>query len=106
MSFTYPKWDRNIGLVISQMRLSLTIILLNIIKYNPKGYHIMPNATLSITTPVMTVELFASVSGLNKSMVEKMVHDGRLPILPKTGGKQKTLINIALITANAMNAKY
>ncbi|PSU76961.1 DNA-binding protein [Photobacterium phosphoreum] len=66
----------------------------------------MNTQSLIIVSPYQTVDLFSVNSGLSVDMVHKMVASGRLPILPKASPKQKTLINVALLTSTAINAKH
>ncbi|MBP4058653.1 regulatory phage cox family protein [Aeromonas caviae] len=46
------------------------------------------------TFPVCSKEKFAELAGFTEDLVQTMIEDGRLPILPKTGLRQKVLINL------------
>ncbi|MGY3851476.1 Cro/Cl family transcriptional regulator [Aeromonas aquatilis] len=46
------------------------------------------------TFPVCSKEKFAELAGFTEDFVQTMIEDGRLPTLPKTGRRQKVLINL------------
>lgn len=46
------------------------------------------------TFPVCSKEKFAELAGFTEDYVQSMVEEGRLPILPKTGLRQKVVINL------------
>ncbi|MDH1896698.1 Cro/Cl family transcriptional regulator [Aeromonas media] len=46
------------------------------------------------TFPVCSKEKFAEMTGFTEDYVQSMVEEGRLPILPKTGLRQKVVINL------------
>ena len=48
----------------------------------------------AFTFPVCSKEKFAEMTGFNEDYVQSMIETGRLPILPKTGLRQKVLINL------------
>jgi len=46
------------------------------------------------TFPVCSKEKFAEMTGFTEDYVQSMIEAGRLPILPKTGLRQKVVINL------------
>lgn len=46
------------------------------------------------TFPVCSKEKFAEMTGFTEDYVQSMIEAGRLPILPKTGQRQKVVINL------------
>ncbi|MNF47854.1 hypothetical protein D3C85_1468250 [compost metagenome] len=54
----------------------------------------MTPSTAVYIFPVCSKEKFAELAGLSEDYVQDMIEDGRLPILPKTGLRQKVLINL------------
>ncbi|MGU5595095.1 Cro/Cl family transcriptional regulator [Aeromonas sanarellii] len=44
--------------------------------------------------PVCSKEKFAEMTGFTEDYVQSMIEAGRLPILPKTGLRQKVVINL------------
>jgi len=46
------------------------------------------------TFPVCSKEKFAEMTGFTEDYVQSMIEEGRLPILPKTGLRQKVVINL------------
>ncbi|XKE45851.1 DNA-binding protein [Halomonas organivorans] len=54
------------------------------------------------TVPVMTIERFAELSGLTPDTVRGQLQQGNLPVI-KVG--RRRLVNVALLTAECMNAE-
>ncbi|WP_431025031.1 DNA-binding protein [Halomonas sp. H5] len=54
------------------------------------------------TVPVMTIERFAELSGLTPDTVRGQLHQGNLPLI-KIG--RRRLVNVALLTAECINAE-
>ena len=52
-----------------------------------------PNITV-YTFPVCSKEKFAELAGFSEDYVQPLLEDGRLPTLPKTGRRQKVIINL------------
>ncbi|ATJ81232.1 DNA-binding protein [Halomonas beimenensis] len=52
--------------------------------------------------PVMTIERFAELSGLTPDTVRGQLQQGNLPVI-KVG--RRRLVNVALLTAECMNAE-
>ncbi len=46
------------------------------------------------TFPVCSKEKFAEMTGFTEDYVQSMIEEGRLPILTKTGLRQKVVINL------------
>ncbi|PSW00652.1 hypothetical protein [Photobacterium lipolyticum] len=63
------------------------------------------NAPLS---PFVTVEKFSEITGIKKAQVEKMLHERKLPIRPKTPGRprEKPLINMVALMKEANGLAY
>jgi len=63
------------------------------------------NAPLS---PFVTVQKFADITGIAIGQVNKMLHEGKLPIRPKTPGKpkEKPLINMVALMREADSLAY
>lgn len=54
-------------------------------------------------SPYVTVQKFSDITGIAIGQVNKMLHEGRLPIRPKTPGKpkEKPLINMLALVKEA-----
>ncbi|MGE6118442.1 Cro/Cl family transcriptional regulator [Aeromonas salmonicida] len=48
----------------------------------------------AFTFPVCSKEKFAEMTGFTEDYVQSMIEKGRLPILPKTGLREKVVINL------------
>ena len=48
----------------------------------------------AFTFPVCSKEKFAEMTGFTEDYVQSMIDGGRLPILPKSGLRQKVVINL------------
>ncbi|PSU34981.1 DNA-binding protein [Photobacterium lutimaris] len=53
--------------------------------------------------PFVTVQKFSDITGITIGQVNKMLHEGKLPIRPKTPGKpkEKPLINMVALMREA-----
>ncbi|MCM0151527.1 hypothetical protein [Photobacterium galatheae] len=58
--------------------------------------------------PFVTVQKFSEISGITIGQVNKMIHEGRLPIRPKTPGKpkEKPLINMVALSNEGADAIF
>ncbi|MFM5138445.1 Cro/Cl family transcriptional regulator [Aeromonas rivipollensis] len=63
-----------------------------------------PKTQVVYTFPVCSKEMFAEASGFSEDYVQSMIEDGRLPILPKTGLRQKVLINLEALRMQCQSA--
>lgn len=89
----------------NELPVVIILICSHLVIYNLKDTTMNP-AVLAITSPYQTIELFAASSGIPKGTVILMCTDGRLPILPKNKRNEKVLINVALLTKNALEATH
>ncbi|WP_235693344.1 hypothetical protein [Aliivibrio fischeri] len=55
---------------------------------------------LEISAPYVTVERYVEITKKNKNTVLKHIREGKIPVMPKSGNKEMTLINLALLTKN------
>lgn len=67
-----------------------------------------PTISIAITSPYVTVDEFARVSGMNPRTVKKYISEGKLPIRKKkiTGkhDRSTTLINMTALTLEGAKA--
>ncbi len=61
---------------------------------------------IAIEAPYVTAKRYAELSGMKKGTIEKKIKEGKLPILPKDGSGELNLINLALLTKKALEAKF
>lgn len=60
---------------------------------------------IQLDTPCCTKEEYARRTGINVHTVDKMIQQGRIPILPKKGN-EKVLVNLVLCTKMAASQSY
>lgn len=56
---------------------------------------------LQLSTPYVTYEEYARITGLPYNTVKRMVADGRIPLRPKSNPKEKPLINLVALHQEA-----
>ncbi|OEF17030.1 hypothetical protein [Aliivibrio logei] len=61
---------------------------------------------ISVEAPYVTTKRYAELSGMKEGTIEKKIKEGKLPILPKDGLRELNLINLALLTKKALEAKF
>ncbi|ATG72898.1 hypothetical protein AN401_02680 [Zobellella denitrificans] len=63
----------------------------------------MTQLTVTFDTPVCTTQIFAERTGISVRTVERLVEDGRIPILPKQKKTERTLINLIALSQSALD---
>lgn len=61
---------------------------------------------IAIEAPYVTAKKYAELSGMKEGTVEKKLKDGKLPRMPKDGSRELNLVNLALLTKQALEAQY
>lgn len=61
----------------------------------------MNTIQLQLSTPYVTYEEYARISGLPYNTVKRMVADGRIPLRPKANRKEKPMINLVALHQEA-----
>ncbi|WP_279026865.1 regulator [Gibbsiella quercinecans] len=64
-----------------------------------------PNISITLITPHVTIERYSELTGLAEDTINDMLADGRLPRhrLRKDKKREKVMINIALLTVDALS---
>ncbi|WP_346351012.1 hypothetical protein N2M06_13395 [Oceanimonas sp. AH20CE76] len=63
----------------------------------------MTQLNVTFDTPVCTVKVFATKVGISERTIERMVDEGRIPILPKKIKGERTLINLIALSQSALD---
>ncbi|OYD24720.1 hypothetical protein [Oceanimonas baumannii] len=63
----------------------------------------MKQLNVTFDTPICTPDVFAERVGISKCTVDRMVKDGRIPILPKKIQGERTLINLMALSQSALD---
>lgn len=63
----------------------------------------MTQLNVTFDTPVCTTQVFAARVGMSVRTVERLVEDGRIPILPKQKKTERTLINLMALSQSALD---
>ncbi|MGF1764831.1 excisionase [Aliivibrio kagoshimensis] len=61
---------------------------------------------ISVEAPYVTAKRYAELSGMNLNTITKKIKDGKIPVMSKDGSRELNLINLALLTKRALEAKY
>lgn len=63
----------------------------------------MTQLNVTFDIPVCTTQVFAERTGISKRTVDRLVEDGRIPILPKQKKTERTLINLIALSQSALD---
>lgn len=61
---------------------------------------------IAIAAPYVTTERYAEISGIKPGTIERKISAKKFPVLPKDGSRELNLINLALLTKKALEAKF
>ncbi|MUK63276.1 excisionase [Aliivibrio fischeri] len=61
---------------------------------------------IAIAAPYVTTERYAEISGIKPGTIERKISAKKFPVLPKEGSRELNLINLALLTKHALEAKF
>lgn len=64
-----------------------------------------PNISITLNTPLVTIERYSELTGLPVDTINDMLADGRLPRhrLRKDKKREKVMINIVALTVDALS---
>lgn len=62
--------------------------------------------TITITTPYLTTDEYARLSGMSPRHVRDLVQRGKLPTRPRSHGHERVYINNALLLKQALEAGF
>lgn len=63
----------------------------------------MTQLNVTFDIPLCTSDVFAERTGISRRTVDRMVEDGRIPILPKKIKGERTLINLIALSQSALD---
>ncbi|MBP3142252.1 excisionase [Aliivibrio fischeri] len=61
---------------------------------------------ISVEAPYVTTKRYAELSGMNLNTIAKKIKEGKIPVMLKEGSRELNLINLALLTKHALEAKF
>ncbi|CAK1712048.1 Excisionase [Vibrio crassostreae] len=61
---------------------------------------------IAIEAPYVTTEKYAELSGMKVGTIEKKLKEGKIPRMAKDGAGELNLVNLALLTKQALEAKF
>lgn len=61
---------------------------------------------IALEAPYVTAKRYAEISGMNLNTIAKKIKEGKIPVMSKSGNRELNLINLALLTKTALEAKF